>query len=68
MKTIVILEIDHHKPIPALANLIAGRAYSIDGVTDAQLFRSPSARMDQLEDHGFSLDELRLGAAELVRT
>lgn len=36
MRTIVSLVIDHKKPIPELANLIAQRAYTIDGVDDAE--------------------------------
>lgn len=68
MRTLVILEIDHKKPIHALANMIAGRAYTIDGVTNAQPFRSPSIEANELQEAGFTLDEVRLGASEVVRT
>lgn len=36
MKTIVILEITHSKPIADLANMIAGRAYTLQGVDNAK--------------------------------
>lgn len=36
MKTIITLVIDHKKPIPELANLIAQRAYTLPGVDDAR--------------------------------
>ena len=34
MKTIITLEVEHFKPIPALWDLVAGRAYTIDGVSN----------------------------------
>jgi hypothetical protein len=68
MRTVVIIEVDHRKPIPALANMIAGRAYTIDGVSNAQPFKSPSLNAGHLEEAGFTLAEIRLGADELVRS
>jgi len=68
MKTLVILEIEHAKPLPALANMIAGRAYTIDGVTDAHLVESPTGRADNLQQQGFTLAEISLGAGEVHRT
>lgn len=65
MKTLIIIEVEHRKPLPYLANMIAGRAYTIDGVTNASPFRSPDGSE---EEAGFTLDELRLGATEVVRT
>lgn len=65
MKSIVILEITHRKPITALSNMIAGRAYSIDGVTDAQVVKL--ALEDERPDMAkFTLRELSLGAGEVV--
>jgi hypothetical protein len=32
MKTVIVLVIDHPKPIPNLAQLVAARAWTIDGV------------------------------------
>lgn len=37
MKTTIVLVIDHKKPIPNLAKLVEQRAYTIDGVEDANL-------------------------------
>lgn len=68
MKTLIIIEVEHRKPLPYLANMIAGRAYTIDGVTNASPFRSPGPNSDRTEETGFTLDELRLGASEVVRT
>lgn len=67
-RTLVILEVTHSKPIPALANMIAGRAYTIDGVTDAALVSSPSMTTDELRDAGFSVGEILLGVQEVHRT
>jgi hypothetical protein len=38
--TYVTLEIIHDKPIEQLAEMVAGRAYTIDGVTDAHVSTS----------------------------
>ena len=65
MKSIVILEITHRKPIIALSNMIAGRAYSIDGVTDAQVVK---LAVDELQETSFTLAELSLGSGEVVRS
>lgn len=65
MKTLIIIEVEHRKPLPFLANMIAGRAYTIDGVTNASPFRSPAGAE---EEAGFTLAELRLGASDVVRT
>lgn len=35
MRTLVVLQIDHPKPNPVLAELIASRAWSLDGVESA---------------------------------
>lgn len=67
MKTLVIIEIEHRKPIPALANLIAGRAWSIDGVAKAEVVHSPSLCAGELQDQGFTLAEIMLGAQEVCR-
>lgn len=55
MKTLVILEIDHERPIEHLANLIAGRAYTLPNVRDVQIMRTSKA--SETEDHGFALAE-----------
>jgi len=65
MKTIVILEITHSKPITALQNMIAGRAYTIDGVTDSKPVKLATDDVDHGQS-GFTLRELSLGAGEVV--
>jgi hypothetical protein len=63
MKTLILIEVEHKKPIPALANMIAGRAYTIDGVTSTEVVRSPTRSSDdEMQDAGFTLRELSLGA------
>ena len=37
MKTTIVLVIDHKKPIENLAKLVEQRAYTIDGVQDANI-------------------------------
>lgn len=37
MKTTLVLEIEHRKPMPNLANLAANRAFTLDGVTDVRV-------------------------------
>ena len=37
MRTTIVLVIDHKKPIPNLPDLVAQRAYTIDGVQDANV-------------------------------
>lgn len=66
MKTIVIVEITHDKEIPGLADKIAGRAWTLDGV------RYSTARVDEktvadLEDAGFTMAEIALGAQDVAR-
>lgn len=68
MKTLVILEVDHRKPIPYLANMVAGRAYTIDGVTNAEVFKLPSLTPSQLQNEGFTLAEISLASGEVERS
>jgi hypothetical protein len=68
MKTLILIEVIHRKPIPALANLIAGRAYTIAGVVNAEPFESPFATTHELTQQGFTLQELALGSMEVVRS
>lgn len=46
MKTIIVLEVDYSKPIKDLDNMVASRAYTIDGVTNVQIV--DGQRLDQL--------------------
>lgn len=43
MKTTILIEVTHSKPINNLADLIANRSWTLDGVENAEalLFRSP---------------------------
>lgn len=68
MKTLVLIEVIHREPIPALANMVAGRAYNIAGVINAEPLQSPFLTTDQLQEQGFTLAELALGSTEVVRS
>jgi hypothetical protein len=67
-RTLVIIEVTHQKPIPMLANMVAGRAYTIQGVTNAETFKSPTLPGTELQEQGFTLAEIALGSIEVVRT
>ena len=47
MKTEITMCIEHNKPVPNLWDLIAGRAYTIDGVSDVT--RAPLHRLHILQ-------------------
>ena len=66
MKTIVVIEITHEKHIPDLANKVATRAYTLDGVRDTTGWVHNEAIAD-LQRAGFSLAEISLGASEVER-
>ncbi len=68
MKSVIIIEVTHTKPIPRMANLIAGRAYMLAGVTDARPVKLATLATDERDEDGFTLSELSLGAQEIVRT
>lgn len=68
MKTLVMIEVTHRRPIRALASLIAGRAYTIEQVTNAEVVKLPSLSPEQLQDEGFTLAEISLGQGDVVRT
>ena len=68
MKTMIVIEVDHRKEIPHLAEMVAGRAYTIDGVTNAEVASTVSELSpEQLQAMGFSLEEISLGAQEVAR-
>lgn len=67
MKTLVIIEVEHRKPIPSLASMVAGRAWTIDGVTSSEVVRSPSVTLGELHEQGFTLTELSLGSQDVHR-
>ena len=50
MKTLVVIEVEHKKPLPNLAEMVAQRAYTLHGVDNA-VVREDSSKviMDSLE-------------------
>ena len=69
MKTVICIEVEHDRPIVALANLVAGRAWLIDGVRGAEVMVPEVRRPDlnQLQRAGFTPTEIALGMTEVVR-
>jgi hypothetical protein len=68
MKTVVCIEIEHDRPIPALANLVAGRAWTINGVTGAEVMEAQKPfAVQALRSAGFNESEIALGMTEVVR-
>jgi hypothetical protein len=71
MRTIVVIEIDHAKDIPALADMIAGRAYTISGVRNAEVVKQvdalPVVAPERLQAMGFTLAEISLGSQTVER-
>ena len=65
MKTVITLEIEHSKPIPHLADMVAGRAWSIDGVRHAEV--AGEAGRVALPALGSTREEMDLGRREVVR-
>ncbi len=64
--TRVTIEVIHTKPLPHLAEMIAGRAWSIDGVKGSEVIHNLS---EELLSQGFTLQELSIAAeGEIHRT
>jgi hypothetical protein len=72
MKTMIVLEIDHTKDIANLAEMIAGRAYNIDGVENAEVVKEsiglPVLSAERLQAMGFTLEEISLGSHDVERS
>lgn len=66
MKTLVVVEVHHDRDLPDLANKIAGRAYTLDGVRNAEAWVHKDT-VAELERAGFTLAEISLGATDVVR-
>jgi hypothetical protein len=64
--TYLIVEVKHDKDLPLLPDMVAGRAYTIDGVRDAAAWVS-NDEAQELRRAGFTLQEISLGAQDLVR-
>lgn len=65
MRTVVVIEVDHKQPIPHLADMVAGRAWTINGVSRAEVVQQRTAQ--ELEAMGFTLSEISLGAQDVAR-
>ena len=52
MKTTIVLVIDHRKPIHNLVKLVEHRAYTIDGVTDANVQQTEFVKLPVREQQG----------------
>lgn len=65
MKTLILLEVTHAAPINHLEDLIAGRAWTISGVSNV---RAVPDTAETLRQAGFSEAEIALGNADPVRT
>lgn len=66
MKTIVIVEITHDKEIPGLADKIAGRAWTLDGVRFSTAYVDERT-VAELEVAGFTMAEISLGMQDVAR-
>lgn len=69
MKTVICIEVQHDRPIPRLASLVAGRAWTIGGVVSAEVMVPEHLQTDlhRLQRAGFSPQEIALGLTEVVR-
>lgn len=65
-RSYVVLEVVHTKDMPELANMIAGRAWTISGVEGVEVVKPGSA--DDLRCRGFSEAEIALGSTEVHRS
>jgi hypothetical protein len=45
MKTLITLEIEHRRPIEHLEDLVAGRAYTLDNVTNVLVVATPTGSL-----------------------
>lgn len=63
MKTRVTVEIEHDRPLPHFAEMLAGRAWTMPGVKHAEVV-PPEHYTDS---QGFTAAELALGRDEVVR-
>lgn len=64
MKTLITIEVTHEKPLSGLADKVANRAWSVDGVTRAEVV-TPAQKKDE---DGFTIAELALGSGEVHRS
>lgn len=55
MKTLVTLLVEHRKPVADLETLIAGRAYTIDNVTNVTVETTQSAELSEKQRQALRL-------------
>lgn len=68
MKTLILLEVEHDKPLPHLAGMVAGRAWSLPGVTRADVLPTQAEQsFHDMRGMGFTPAEIALGHGEVVR-
>lgn len=65
MRSVIVIEIEHKQPIPHLADMVAGRAWSINGVSRAEVVQQRTPQ--ELEAMGFTMAEIALGAQDVAR-
>lgn len=66
--TLITLRVTHDRPdLPTLAGMIAGRAYTIQHVTDCEVYEIDGDVVQELRAAGFSEAEIALGMTEVVR-
>lgn len=65
MKTTVILEFDHSKPIPDLANFAAQRAYTLPGVDNVTVVAERPRLIGENLQARMEMLEKRVGLIEL---
>lgn len=58
MKTIVIIEVEHRKPIAELEEKVAQRAYTIDGVSHTVVMRLQPVPFDPLKSYAEASEAL----------
>ena len=72
MKSLVVIEVEHSRDIHAIGEMIAGRAYTISGVTSAEIVKEsvalPVVSPERLQAMGFTLEEISLGSQDVERS
>ena len=48
VKTLIVIEVEHKKPLPHLAEMIAQRAYAMDGVDNAVVQEDVAERVSRV--------------------
>lgn len=69
MKTVITIEVHHDRPIQHLADMVAGRAWNINGVNRAEVVPAEVVGLSvkELQAAGFTSAEIALGCTDVVR-